>query len=315
MSRLLAILAERTGLAGYDLARVIVTAPRRYKEFRVEKRRGGYRQMAQPAKEVKALQRAIVDAYLQNLPVHPAVTAYEKGSSIRDNAARHAVINGPILKLDIKDFFPSIRDHDWLQFCRDHGLFDSEEERIASTKILFHRRKGSSILQLAIGAPSSPKISNLLMYNFDRIVAAEVGKNFVTYTRYADDLTFSAKRTGYLNGVERVVRAALNEIQYPKLRLNDDKRVLATRKYHRQVTGLVLTNDGRVSLGRNRKRAIRAALHHFLTHEMDLKRARRLHGYLAFAADVEPEFYTKMEARYGREALEALAATVNEVED
>jgi hypothetical protein len=311
VSRLLALLTEATGLAGYDLARVIATAPRRYKEFKIEKRQGGYRAMAQPAREVKALQRAIVSEYLLGLPVHPAATAYEAGTSIRENAARHA-LNGPILKLDLKEFFPSIRDVDWLRYCREMNIFDTEEERIASSRILFHRRKGSSILRLAIGAPTSPKISNLLMYRFDREVAATVAGDFVTYTRYADDLTFSAKRTGYLNHVEANVRSILRSLEYPKLFLNDEKKVLATKKYHRQVTGLVLTNDGRVSLGRDRKRNLRAALHRFSLGKMTTKEAKRLHGLLAFARDVEPVFYARMEAYYGKDTLEALAAKLGE---
>jgi RNA-directed DNA polymerase len=307
MSRLLAILTKATGLSGFDLAQVITSAPRRYKTFRIPKRRGGYRMMAQPAREVKALQRAIVAEYLQGLPVHPAATAYEHGSSIRENATRHAT-NGPILKMDLQDFFPSIRDHDWLRYCRDVGLFDNDEERLVSTKILFFRPKGSSVLRLAIGAPSSPKVSNLLMYEFDRIVSQAVSKDFVTYTRYADDLTFSAKRTGYLNGVDKAVRLALRSLEYPRLKLNDDKRVLATKKYHRQITGIVLTNDGRISLGHQRKRTLRAALHHFVTGRLAINEARRLHGYLAFAKDVEPAFYAKLEAHYGKEALANLAA-------
>jgi hypothetical protein len=309
---LLSVLTEATGLAGYDLGRVIVTAPRRYKEFRIPKRRGGLRDVAQPAREVKALQRAIVENYLRDLPIHPAATAYEPGSSIRENAARHAPNDGPILKLDIANFFPSIRESDWLRYCHDQSLFDDDAERIASARILFHRPKGTHILRLAIGAPSSPHISNLLMYQFDRIVAAQVGEEYVTYTRYADDLTFSAKRTGYLNPVEKIVRRALRDIPYPTLKLNDSKRVVATKKYHRQITGLVLSNEGRVSLGRDRKRELRAALHHFVTGKMAPAAARQLHGMLAFAKDAEPEFYARMETRYGKDALEALAKTLRD---
>ncbi|NUR44632.1 MAG: RNA-directed DNA polymerase [Sphingomonas sp.] len=314
MSRLLAVLTEATGLSGYDLARVIATAPHRYKQFTIPKRQGGTRLIAQPAREVKAMQRAIVRAYLSDLPIHPAVTAYEPGTSIRENASRHAT-NGPILKLDIADFFPSIRADDFLSYCAEHSLFDDESERIAATKILFHRPKGARVLRLAIGAPSSPHISNLLMYHFDRAVASEVGDQFVTYTRYADDLTFSAKRTGYLNPVEKIVRKVLREIGYPRLKLNDSKKVVATKKYHRQVTGLVLSNDGRVSLGRKRKRELRAALHHFAGGKLEPKAQKHLHGMMAFAKDAEPDFYARMQARYGRNVFEALSEALREADE
>ena len=118
MSRLLAILTLETGLTGHDLSRIIASAPRRYKEFKMPKRQGGFRHMAQPAREVKALQRALVKHYLEKLPIHSSAMAYERGTSIRLNAERHAKVNGPILKLDFRDFFPSIRPSDWIAYAK-----------------------------------------------------------------------------------------------------------------------------------------------------------------------------------------------------
>jgi RNA-directed DNA polymerase len=303
MSSLIDALQRATGLDAVSIRRIIATAPERYKVYSIPKRGGrGRRIIAQPAKEVKALQRAVMRIYLQDLPVHPSATAYVPGRSIRWNAGIHAE-NGPILKLDLSNFFPSIRASDWIAYCNENNVFENTADRHMSAQILFRRAKGEHVLRLSIGAPSSPLVSNLLMYNFDRAIAEKVAQDFVTYTRYADDMTFSAARTGYLTRVEKDVRRTLRSVPYPTVYVNDRKTVLATKKYRREVTGLILTNDGRVSLGREKKRNLRAQIHHFKCGELTKDECAKLAGYLAFAFDVEPTF---MERVFGKEILDSI---------
>lgn len=305
MSNFIRSLVSATGLPARDILRIVGNAPIRYKHYTIPKRTRGRRHIAHPARELKVLQRAIVELYLSNLPVHQCATAYRKGWSIRDNALPHA-LNGPILKIDFSEFFNSIRAADWDAYCDERGLFDDPTERYQATQLLFHRAPGLRGLRLAIGAPSSPHLSNLLMYEFDALISAEVARDFVSYTRYADDLTFSAKRTGYLVGVEAKVRAALKEVRWPTLLINDKKTIVATKKYHRQVTGLVLTNDGDVSIGRDRKRLLRAAVHSALTSPKSDEGLRELVGMLAFVQAVEPEFIRRLERHYGLERMNEL---------
>ncbi len=179
------------------------------------------------------------------------------------------------------------------------SVFNDKEDIDISTRILFHQSKAGSMLRLAIGAPSSPPLSNVLMFNFDSKMSELVSRDHVTYTRYADDLTFSAKRTGFLNGVERTLRQLIREMRSPSLKINEAKTVLATRKHKRLVTGLVLTNDGEVSIGYERKRALRAALHHAELGRLDRAQKLRLRGLLAFVQAVEPTFFDRLVDRYG----------------
>lgn len=301
---ILKFLAIEMGLDTRSANRLIHSAPERYKVYNIKKRTGGLREIAHPASELKLIQSAIVDRYLKQLPVHPAATAYVEGSSIRTNAARHAE-NGPIKKFDFESFFPSITEHAWLNYCNRNNIC-SRDQAIMMGRLLFRRPKGATILRLSIGAPSSPILSNILMYDFDKAIQEQVAQHAVTYTRYADDLTFSAERTGYLNSVEKILRSTINEIGAPKLRINEAKTVTATKKYRRQVTGLILTNDHRVSLGRDRKRTLRVTIDHFRRGNLDIDQTARLAGQMAFAKDVEPEFYTRMERVYGKETLEQL---------
>ena len=303
MSELVGKLVAGTGLTERDILKIVSNAPRRYKEYTIPKRTSGVREIAQPARELKALQRVLQREYLDALPVHTAATAYRKGRSIRDNALAH-VENGPILKMDFKDFFPSIRVRDWQAYCDDRGLFPDFWDRHQASQILFHKPKGTGHLRLAIGAPSSPLLSNILMFEFDALITEIVQADYVTYTRYADDLTFSAKRTGYLTGVETAVKKVVRLVRWPRLVINEEKTVLATTRYHRQVTGLVLSNDQKVSLGRDRKRKIVSAVHHATLGKLDDEGLARLSGFLAFANSVEPDFIKRLERKYGQDILD-----------
>jgi hypothetical protein len=304
MSFVVGALRLETGLRESEVRRLILFAPDRYKIFYIKKRSGGLRQIAQPTPEIKFLQRAFVERFLKNLPVHQSATAYREGLSTYHNALPHAK-NGPILKMDLKEFFPSIRSRDWASYCRQHGVLN-EEDIALSERLLFYRPHGGRLLRLSIGAPSSPILSNVLMYDFDKRVVEAVSRDKVTYTRYADDLTFSALRTGYLVNVKSDVAKIIRRLEYPKLDINDDKTKYITKKYHRGVTGLTISNDGRVTIGREKKREIRAAIHKAITcgiEELDLE---KLSGLLSYINSVEPDFIQIMEHKYGQEVVDVI---------
>jgi RNA-directed DNA polymerase len=305
MSELMDLLTAGTGLSDHDVMKIVSNAPVRYKTYVIPKRSGGERLISQPARELKALQRILTSEVLSKLTVHPAATAYRPGISIRDNAAAHAA-NGPIMKFDFKDFFPSIVSKDWAAYCQQKNVFEDPRDIWISTNILYHRRRGGGKLNLAIGAPSSPCLSNILMNDFDAKLSDLVAADRITYTRYADDLTFSAKRTGFLTRVERSLRQAIKESASPTLTLNESKTVLATKKYKRFVTGLILTNDNKVSLGHDRKRKIRATLHHYLLGRLEVTEQVQLAGMLAFANGVEPDFLARLQAKYGAAVFQQL---------
>lgn len=308
MSEIVKVLMRELRLSEREVNNLIGSAPERYKVYFIKKRSGGLREIAHPAPELKAAQRAVMRQYLYGLPVHPCATAYRKGSSIRDNAQRHSH-NRVILKYDFKDFFPSITERAWIGYCSRHNIM-SHTDAILSGRILFRRPHSGRVLRLSVGAPSSPLLSNLLLNEFDCEVHERVSAHKIVYSRYADDLTFSAERTWNLKEVEKILRSVLFNLTLPRLTINRDKTVLATPKFHRQVTGLVLTLDGRVSLGRDRKRTLRAALHHYTLGKLDKAQLVRLAGLMAFARDVEPEFYTRMELAYGRDVLATLKRSV-----
>ncbi|TPO12075.1 retron St85 family RNA-directed DNA polymerase [Mesorhizobium sp. B1-1-5] len=298
-------LSIESGLEVSLVERIIRNAPVRYKTYQIPKRSGGTRTISQPAREVKVLQRSLSEVLLRLLPVHEAAMAYRPGMSIRDNALRHAG-DGPILKMDFKDFFPSIKTHDWVQYCKETGALTDPGDVRVTTLLLFQRPKGSTTLRLAIGAPSSPFVSNALLYEFDERITAAVARDHVIYTRYADDLTFSAPRTGYLVNVEKMVQTTLAGLEYPKLLINAQKTTRITRKYGRRVTGLTLTNDGGVSIGHERKRILHAQVHNATKDLLDKDQIAELKGMLGFVNSVEPQFLDVLRRRYGHSIITSI---------
>lgn len=287
--------------------RLIATAPTRYKVYRIPKRRPGqFRTIAQPAREVKALQYWLLRSALTALPIHDVAAAYIPGRGIRDNAAKHSR-NEFLLKLDFTKFFPSITSIDFRAYLSDMSITAFPERDVDSAiNIIFWRPKLSNELRLSIGAPTSPHVSNAIMWRFDDTLDAFCRKLSVTYTRYADDMTFSTNRKRILRDVHAEVIRMCELVGYPKLQLNEDKTIFSSKKHRRRVTGLILSNEGKVSLGRQKKREIRAMIDKFRHRELDEESARKLKGIMAFAMDVEPEFVQRMKVKYGELTIERI---------
>ena len=163
--------------------------------------------------------------------------------------------------------------------------------------------KGTRDLCLSIGAPTSPMLSNILMIKFDRRISAFCAGHNAAYTRYADDLTFSADRSRTLQLVEKAVLNFSRRSVSPTLAVNQDKTVRVSRKDSRRVTGLVLTNDGKVSLGREGKRRIRAQMHYFVTDRLETEQILQLQGMLAHVHSVESSFMRRLSKKYGPDTI------------
>lgn len=303
---LLSRIMREFGLSLHETTHLVQTAPRRYKEYDIPKKyRDGVRHIAHPAAELKILQRWLVANYLENLPVHPAAMAYEINTSIKMNAEAHEK-NKYLMKLDFKNFFPSIKPRDLIILFDNNCINMKKNDQIALTQLLFWKPKKTDKLQLSIGAPSSPKISNLVMYKFDETVTDYCKKNKIIYTRFADDLTFSTNTPNILLKCLEFIKQLLEDLPSPRLKLNQEKVVFSSMKFNRRVTGLVLSNDGTVSLGHDKKRIIRASIHHFTQGRLNPKEIESLRGMLAYASSVEADFITRMGIKYGSAVIKSI---------
>ena len=130
------------------------------------------------------LQSRIADLLSELYIPRDSTKAFVKGRSIKDNAKPH-VRKSFVFNIDIKDFFPSIT------FARVRGLLISKpyELKKETASVIAHLCTAEGILPQ--GAPSSPIISNMICSKMDRELISLAYKNKATYTRYADDITFS----------------------------------------------------------------------------------------------------------------------------
>lgn len=268
----------------------VFSAPLRYKVYTIPKANGKLRTIAQPARDIKSFQRLMVAELLSLMPIHDCAFAYVKGKGIRDNAAMHCK-SSYLLKLDFKDFFPSIKPDDLIRrLAPQINMKFSAEDKRALSCLFFWKPRKSIELQLSVGAPSSPLISNIVMYEFDCAVSAFCASIDVVYTRYADDLCFSTKNNNTLIRVHDFIKDRLSITESPNLALNVDKTINVSKRNLRTVTGIVLTPTEGISLGRERKRTIRAQVDHYQKGTLSAEDFFQLKGWIAYASNIEPEF-------------------------
>ncbi|WP_081908787.1 retron St85 family RNA-directed DNA polymerase [Ferriphaselus sp. R-1] len=284
---------------------LLLTAASRYKLHYIEKRHGrGRRLIAQPTAEIKILQKWAVANYVNLLPIHNAATAYRPGRSIKDHAVAHAG-NRYLLKLDFENFFPSITGNNFFDHLKSY-LEVSDEDANLLVRLLFRYELVSRNYVLSIGAPSSPAVSNTIMFKFDTALAEYCDANQIAYTRYADDLALSTNTPKVLNDAYNFVRQLCRETQYPRVSLNEKKTVFVSNKFRRELTGLVLSNEGRPSLGREKKRQIRSMAHHFSLGQIPPEDVPHLRGLIAFAISIEPEFIESIKRMISIELFQSL---------
>src|SRR5262245_5018401 len=241
-------LARRLGKSEEELRKI----EPEYREFTIPKRSGGTRRILAPQPPLRATQRLILRRLLSRLRSHPAAHGFERGRSIVTNALPH-VGRAVVLRFDIRDFFPSTSADRVRAYFFALG-WDAEAADLLTRLCSY---EGG----LPQGAPTSPRLSNLVNYRLDArlaslaaslpryrnprtggsvAVSGELGS--VNYTRYADDLTFSFS-TDAPAAIKRIlwfVRQIVTEEGYE---LHYKKKLHVQRRHDRQfVTGLVV-ND------------------------------------------------------------------------
>lgn len=312
--KLLQLLLREVPFEKEELLAIIATASRRYKVYQVPKRDGkSVRTIAQPAPEVKLLQRILHDKVIGNWPVHEAATAYISEQSIANHVRRH-VNSKYLLKLDFKNFFPSITAADIRQHAKRHSNFEEDDLDIF-INIVAWRNKLDHSFGLSIGAPSSPAISNSIMFEFDESISSFCKDKEVTYSRYADDLAFSTTRKDTLKEVETEVHRLTSSMQSPKLTINEKKTVNVSKRYRRSLVGLTITPEQKVSLGRDRKRDMRAKLYLYSKGYLNGEDVAHLRGLLAYAWSIEPTFILSLADKQGNELFAKLELPFRSLKD
>ncbi len=242
-----------------------------YHAFTLPKKTGGQRLISAPMPRLKRAQYWVLDNILAKVPAHDAAHGFLKGRSIVSNAAPHAG-QDVVINLDVKDFFPSIA------FGRIKGVFRQlgYGEAIATLFALLCSENRAQAWQvdgqklfvggkarervLPQGAPTSPMLTNLLCRRLDRRLQGLARQLGFAYTRYADDLTFSASGQAAQDHVGRLLGRVRWILRDEGFTPHPDKERVMRKGRRQEVTGLVV-NGAQPGVSRETRRRLRAALH------------------------------------------------------
>ncbi len=271
-----ALLGFRANAVSYILYKL--PDARKYTTFQIPKRNGGHRTISAPLDALKLLQRRLSDLLQDcvdeinaekkrgNRVAHGFVRARSTITNARQHRGRRWVFN-----LDLVDFFPSIN------FGRVRGFF------LKNRDFELHEAVATIISQIACfhnalpqGSPCSPVISNLIAHLLDIRLVRLASDTGCTYSRYADDLTFSTNKRDFPNAIavqegatggaahSWTPGAALQEvIESSGFRVNAQKTCMMYRTSRLAVTGLVVNK--KINVRREYRHNVRAMVRKLVT--------------------------------------------------
>ncbi len=225
-----------------------------YISFDIPKKNGKLRTIYEPSGLLKNVQRNILKNILEDKKISKYAKAYQRHISLVDNAIEH-INKKIILKLDIKDFFPSINFNMVYNTCFNETLYP-RKLGILLTNICMYNN------ELPQGTPTAAYISNIILRSFDEKIGNYCDNLNISYTRYSDDLTFS----GDFN-VQEIISLVKDELRKYHFKLNYDK-IKVIRNNNRQiVTGIVVNK--KLSIKREYKKKIRQEIYYINKYGID----------------------------------------------
>ena len=238
-------LSKLLGLSYDDLNKIAFGTNKFYREFLIPKRKGGTRLISSPYPSLLSYQKWIYENILKKSKVHFCAHAYIEKKSIISNSKIHLNHND-LLKIDISDFFPSIKISWVMSYFKNIGYSQNVSLYLASLCCL----SGS----LPQGAATSPALSNILLYSLDSRLYLLSKKFNLKYSRYADDMTFSGEKISvkFISYVESIISNYGFE-------LNNKKTKLIKNKRQKIVTGLDVSGE-KLTLPRKKRREIKQSI-------------------------------------------------------
>lgn len=266
------------------LCSVIHAPEHHYRNFSIKKHSGGLREITAPHYSLKQVQCWILDNILSYVKVHRCAHGFRSQRSIITNVKIH-VGQDDLLKIDLKDFFPSIGKNMVVNVFQELGYTKDVAFYLASICCY----EGV----LPQGAPTSPALCNIVSRSMDNRLYKLARKFDYKYTRYADDIGFSG------NHIEPVFIGYVNKIIVDcGFQTNEKKQRLYHSKGNKILTGISLSN-GEMRLPRKKRRDWEKEFFyinkyglesHILKNDIhNIHYLQTLKGRLAFWKMVEPE--------------------------
>lgn len=242
--------ANPFSLKQFNYYTITKTKYTQYHVREIPKKTGGVRIIHSPVKGLKHLQ-ACLNCVLQAIyQPHKAATGFVPGKSIVDNALQHTR-KGYVLNIDLKDFFPTIeRERIWgCLLFPPFNLGNTSVRRQIANRISIlctapmksTNEQGIEIEKFVLpqGAPTSPTLTNIIANRLDRRLQGVAKRYHLTYTRYADDITFSANINIFKESGEVMteIRRVINDQNFV---INEKKLRQQQHGYRQEVTGLIV---------------------------------------------------------------------------
>lgn len=251
--------------------------PKHYHIWRIPKSNGGVRQIEEPHEWLKQEQEKLHHSKLKHIPVSDHAHAFVEGRGPITNAKVHAG-NPHFMQFDIKDFFPKTTKPMLIYGLYMCGFSVEEADEIAQICCFGNR--------LPQGGPTSPVLANIACKRLDLRLAGLAEKWGATYSRYADDLTFSFDHGKDIYPLRFPVERIINEEGY---RLRRDKTRILRPGMQRRATGIICHEDGTVAVPRKFRRRLRAKIHQFKLGINDTDTYEQLVGMAAWVYGADPE--------------------------
>jgi len=247
-----------------------------YKIKRIKKKDGkSFRQLEIPADALKMLQKEIILPILEKIELPDYVLSFRKGISLDKSAEQH-VNKETLIKMDLKNYFPSIK-FDMIQKIMDNLFTEKVEPVLSPTFTKYNKdlvkklykirsiffdiyvkagypsvqkikiKKFKEALPYVVafgghhlpqGAPTSPAISNIAFLDYDLAIKWVVDKYSGVYTRYADDLIISGDFDR--NTAREIIDRINNIIEKSPFNISHKKTGIFSGEQRKKVLGIVV---------------------------------------------------------------------------
>ena len=238
-----------------------------YRQFHIPKKSGGMRTITAPDGELKDIMLTLAFILSELYIPTPEAMAFIPGRSIVENANQHVGQNY-VLNLDLSDFFTSITANMVEHFLVKMGIASLVARDIATIctypSVTDHHVRNI----VPQGAPTSPVISNICAMTLDNRLSGLARRFHLTYTRYADDITFSSNHNVYQKDGEfmKELQRIIDDCHFA---INPKKTRLLKRGSRQEVTGLTVSK--RTNVSRKYIKNLRAQIHRIRYQEVPTK--------------------------------------------
>lgn len=224
-----------------------------YYRYTIPKKKGGVRNIAAPKSLLKNTQRKILEEILSKLPVSEYAHGFLKEKSVVSGAKAHKNKPELLINIDLEDFFPTIT------FERVRGMFKGfgysgyvasllsmictycERMEVEVRGEIKYVKTSHRILPQ--GSPASPMITNIICRKLDKRLSGLASKYSFTYTRYADDMSFSFINENTDLTYGRLIGLISKIVKEEGFNINKNKTKFLRQNNRQCITGIVINNE------------------------------------------------------------------------